>query len=93
MLEQPLPKYKNIPSRGPKDGTNLEFHSNRISLKFRIRIEYRIEYDYSVPPNRLEYLTRVEVSCRDAASSGGQVRARVIGIATIHVNLFVYFLT
>ena len=45
----------------PKDGTNLEFHSNRISnrisSKFRIRIEYRIKYDIQWLQIRLEYWT------------------------------------
>ena len=69
-----------------KDGMNLEFHSNRIFSKFRIRIEY----NYSVASNSIRTLNGVEMSCRDATSSSGQVRAGVIDIA---VNLFVYFLT
>ena len=50
---------------------------------------YRIFSD----SNSLGILDGVEMSCRDATSSGGQVRAGVIGIAAIRVNLFVYFLT
>ena len=80
-----------------KDGTNVEFHSNRISNRisstFRIRIEYRIEYEYSVASNSIKILNSVEMSCRDVASSGGQVRAGVVGIAAIRIDLFVYFLT
>ena len=58
-----------------KDGTNLEFRSNRISIrifsKVRIRIEYRIECEYSVASNSIRILNGVEMSCRDAASSRG----------------------
>ena len=46
-----------------KDGMNLEFHSNRISSKFRIRIEY------SVASNSIRILNGVEMSSRDATSS------------------------
>ena len=68
-----------------KDGTNLEFHSNRIALKFRI------EYEISVASNSIRILSSVETSCRDAPSSRGQVHAGVIGIVAIRIDLFVYF--
>ena len=49
---------------GTKDGTNLEFHTNRIlnriSSKFRIQIEYRIEYEYIVASNSNRILNGVE---------------------------------
>ena len=60
-----------------KDGTNLEFHSNRISSKFRIRIKYRIEYEYSVASNSIRIVNGVEMSCRNAASSRGHVHESV----------------
>ena len=43
-----------------RDRTNVECHSNRISNRisptFRIRIEYRFEYEYSVYPNSIRML-------------------------------------
>ena len=54
-----------------RDGTNLEFDSNRIlngiSSKFKI-----LEYEYSVASNAIRILNGVEMSCMDAASSCGQ---------------------
>ena len=50
---------------------------------------YRIFSD----SNSITILDGVEMSWRDAMSSGGQVRAGVIGIAAIRGNLVVYFLT
>ena len=65
------------------DGTNLEFHSNRIpnriTSKFRIRIEYRFEYEYSVASNSIRILA--------------QVRAGVVGIVAIRIDLFVCLLS
>ena len=42
-----------------EDGSNVEFHSNRISSKFQILSEYRIEYEYSVALNSIRILTGV----------------------------------
>ena len=48
---------------------NLEFHSNRTSSKFLIRIEYQIESEFSVAPNSIRILNGVEMSCRDCIAS------------------------
>ena len=48
---------------------NLEFHSNRISSKFRIRIESNTNIQSSVASNSIRILNGVEMSCWDAASS------------------------
>ena len=59
--------------------------SNQIFSKFWIQLEY----EYSVASNSIRILNGVEMSCWDVAPSG----ARLIGIAAIRGNLFVYFLT
>ena len=50
----------HIQHTGIKDGTNLEFHSNRISQKNRIRIEY----EYSMASNLIITMNSVKMSCR-----------------------------
>ena len=63
MSNRPKRPWGSVKCIGTKDGTNLEFHSDRIShrisSKFRIRMEYRIESNKNVQwlQIRLEYLT------------------------------------
>ena len=59
------------PNHGGKDGTNLEFHSNRISHRISSTFRIRIEYEYLVASNAIRILNGVEVFCRDVTSSGG----------------------
>ena len=74
-----------------KGGTNLEFHSNLISNRISSKFQIQIKYEYSVASNSIGILNNVEMSCRDAALSHGQVHAGVI--VAIRIDLFVYFLT
>ena len=69
ISNRPKRPWASVKCIGTKDETNLEFHSNRIShrisSKFRIRMEYRIELECSVAPNSIRILNGVEMSCRD----------------------------
>ena len=55
-----------------KDGTNLEFHLNRISNQISSEFQIRIEYEYSMASNLIRILNGVEMSSQDAVSSRGR---------------------
>ena len=68
---------------------------NQISSTFLIRIEYQIEYKYSVASNSIRILNDIDVLPGRSIIPWprAQVRAGVIDIVAIRNDCFVYFLT